>query len=84
MWLLPVFLQQVMDTIRPVEMQYKQMTTRWQSSLSRGEAELEAEELERGRAAEERKYKQLPHVSLSVNHFFTECNNKNKGKCTDI
>lgn len=37
--LLPIFLQQHMDTIRPVEMQYGLMATRWQSSLTRGKEE---------------------------------------------
>lgn len=49
--LLPVFLQQHMDTIRPVEMQYGLMATRWQSSLTRGKAERGVEELVGGREA---------------------------------
>lgn len=49
--LLPIFLQQHMDTIRSVEMQYRLMATRWQSSLTRGNAERGAEELVGGREA---------------------------------
>lgn len=66
--LLPVFLQQHMDTIRPVETQYGLMATRWQSSLTRGEAERGAEELVGGReaAVEESPYREILNIILKM------------------